>query len=187
MKNTSSRTTHRLILLGAVTLCGATALALWHRPSAQHAMLDPPATQVASLQERLERPTVSRPQQPAPSRAPAAVPDDISADAARRLADLSAQFASQPRNARWAVQTEGAINDAMNRALANNDLRQSPLVAVECRSSACRVELVGNAEVDPEIAAQWLLLELASELPRAQVVNIRDDGREPETYVFASR
>lgn len=121
-----------------------------------------------------------------PARAPHAA-DDTTGDATRTLADLSAQFATQPRDLRWAVPAESAVADAMERALAATGTRQSPLVSVECRSSACRMQLAGNNEVDAETAAQWLLLELAGELPRARVVTVQDAGLAPVTYVFASR
>lgn len=144
------------------------------------------AERIASLQVQLERLQASRRVGPILG-APAANQENIALDARRRLADLSSQFAAQPRDALWAMQTRQVVEEAMARALTLGNAGKSPLMEVECRSSACRVKLVSNAAVDSEMAAQWLLLELAGKLPRAQVVNVRDEGREAETYVFASR
>lgn len=58
-----------------------------------------------------------------------------------QLADLQAQFASEPINARWSQNAVSTIRDAAQKA----GIALSRILEIDCRSHGCRVELLDES------------------------------------------
>lgn len=187
MQTRSSRRL-RVLILSLACLAIAIAGVRWLRPGPSPASTVPQAPVDAGTASEPVGPQPRRAVVGAPARdaAPNAI-EDPAAASARQLELLSARLAQEPRDPAWAARTEQEIGDAMVRALANNELSEPPPMAVDCRSRTCHIRLGGTVQIDPEIAAQWLMLELAGTLPRAQTVTAAGPGGAPETHVFALR
>lgn len=173
-----------LVLGGVVLLVAGIGLGMWlERSPIGDAQTSSPPTMPMSAPAVRAVARASAPPTP-PWRAQPGQGTDAAAVQLRRL---EAELRTQPRDPAWASQTETAIDEGMARALVANELTEPPPMNAECRSSGCRIVLGNTADIPGDLAAQWLLLELAEALPRAQVVIVPGPDGAPETHVFASR
>jgi hypothetical protein len=89
-----------------------------------------------------------------------------------QMAVVEANFQQEPTDQMWSFEAAGAVQEA----LANDEMGQTALRSIECRSSTCRVEMADDDTGGLAKGLPVFLQQLAETLPGSVTANYVDDG-----------